>query len=214
MKQAFLALFIALLTTPAFAQNTVILTWRTAVENDGTVLKNFAEVTLEKDRWIPLDIVAIGKPDGRTSEVAIGGGRKIVALERLTWTSELLLVKDLGEKTSKGFYLQPFNSFSGALGAGFRYQAVVIPYIPIGGRSRVQFVLERLRLVKDIKIGTLGVGIGGAKSGSNDFQARPLISFQPKGWPVDFWYQTYLPTRQSPHTRHTFQARFFLKRKI
>lgn len=205
--------FIVILSTIGFPQ-TVNLAARTAVDKEGVMTKNFAEVSVEKSRWTIFDIVAIGKPDGRTSELAVGGGYKLVSTPRLTWTSELFLVKDLGERTKRGWYMQPLNSLSGGVGKGGRWQAVIIPYTPLTSTAKFQLVLERARLVLNTNIGTICGGVGGAKSGANQFQWRPLASFQPKGWPVDFWYQVYLPTPQAPHTRHTFQARFAWKVKV
>ncbi len=213
--KSFTMLLLALTTiSVASAQTSVNVIARTALDSNGNVVKNFTEISFEKGRWTPFDIVIIGKPDGRTSEIAIGGGLKISTNKHFTWSSELLLVKDLGEKTQKGFYLQPFHYFSGHLNHELRWQIVTIPYLALSSRSKFQFTLERARLLKDTRVGTVGIGTGGFKSGKSKFQTRPLVSFQPKGWPVDFWYQVYLPTTQSPHTRHTFQVRFSFKKKL
>ena len=159
-----IALLLVLMATLAIAvtgQTNVNIIARTGVTSGGDLSYHLFEVYLEKGRWIPVDVGTMGFPDGRTAEVFVGGGRKMIVKEKFYWTSELYFDKEVGEKTSGGAYLQPWNLMGGSVTKRIKWQAVAFPYIPLNKVGTFQLVVERIQATVDTKSGKVGGGFCG-----------------------------------------------------
>lgn len=210
----FVASLLIALAITVTGQTSINIIGRTGVTSGGDLSYHLFEIYLEKGRWIPIDGGTIGFPDGRTAEVFVGAGRNMVVKEKFYWTSELYFDKEVGEKTSGGAYLQPWNLMGGSVTKQIKWQAVAFPYIPLNKVGRFQLVVERIQATVDTKFGKVGGGFSGYKFGGSEFQPRLLATWTPPKSPIEIRYDLRLPHGQQRDVIHVFQLRLFVKTKL
>ena len=197
----FAVLFFLAYAIPAFAQDpastaptTTIFVARTGQRLDSPRIGtyHYLELFQLRGKWIFPDVGYIDFAQGNYREVFVGAGRTLHDSKRVTLAEELYFVQALGPAAKNARYLQTWTMLQIRFTPKFTSETVYFPYLPLNHSARIQHVIERSKFEYTLKKSwKLGVGYGGYKFGSAEWQHKPFLTttVSTRAGDFEFWLQ-------------------------
>jgi len=100
-----------------------------------------------------------------------------LSTKHLGVAEELYFDQATGPASNGAAYLLPWTWIGGSITKTVNYEAVIFPYVPLNKAARVQLVVERVVVRKDIgKTSRIGIGYGAYQYGDGPLQNKPFVS--------------------------------------